>query len=228
MEEETNYHTIVKICIETEAIYTRELKKIGLKKRNIDKLVHLLFEHHPYDDIWDSFLKSASCPLNFSNKDFSGLFFKYMNVFADQWNFVNCDFSKSRWVLFILGNSKFLKCNFVEAMIRGDFFEDIYFSECNFSHAYLIQIGRSVMQGCNFNHARIKDIPLEGIRVPTFNNCNMQGCELIFNQVISYSTPKKILEDLNNIFSHEQLSSMSINFQGYSNENTSQGDFAAP
>jgi uncharacterized protein YjbI with pentapeptide repeats len=221
MEEETNYHTFVKICNETEAIYAKELIKIGItdKKdaiKNFDKLASIFMEHHPYDDIWNNFLKSAPSPLSFSHKNFSNLFFKYGDIFAEQWHFIDCDLSKTHWVSFFsLSNSKFLKCNFIEAVIGAILFEDIYFSECDFSKAYLLGIGRSVMQNCNFNHALIADMPL-GEHKPTFNNCNMQGCELRFNKQGSYSTPKKILKDLNNIFSQEQLSSMNINFQGYS------------
>ncbi len=235
---ESQYQKIIEICQKSQEILNRRIQEIMVKPP-LDELMSpfvlkkegesldafavrkAIAESKPYESMWKKYHKQITKTVELRHADFSGLLFK--NARFGNHNFIDCDFSGSRWVFSLIKkgncagsnfsgissvlcpfeNTNCTNCDFTDAEISFfDPFESNNYENANFTNAKL-----------NTSHSFFKDKkPPSQAR---FKNAIMDGCRLTIKQEEQpeHNTTKGELKTiLNEIFSPSQLAVMHIDY----------------
>jgi len=226
---ELQYQKIVEICRKSQEIVDRRTNEIGVQGA--------LKEMEPHESMWGAYAKEIGNSGILKQANFSGLLFNRARFLKHQ--FLDCDFSRSRWVFSFIENSdcsgsKFCGINtLIPPFVNSDC------TNCDFTEAELNNIdllGKNIFKDANFTNAKLSTSHSffknkKPQRKTKFSGAIMNGCNLVIKKELAdeHNIPEKEIQLLlEQIFSPEQLKVMNIDFGGAANgQNKTSGCFIA-
>lgn len=227
---ESQYQKIIEICRKSQQIMDKRPREI-IKKASSElssplvsfeeALGKALEESEPYESMWEEYSKQITKSVELRHKDFSGLLFKSAR-FGNH-NFIDCDFSGSRWFFSLIAESNCAGSNFsgISSLICP--FKNTDCTNCNFTDAeinFFDPLESNNYENANFNNAKLNTSHsfFKGKKPPpqaNFKNAIMNGCRLTIKREErpEHNTTKEELKSiLDKIFSPSQLQVMHIDY----------------
>ncbi len=234
---ESQYQKIIEICQKSQEIMDKRVRETMEKPPSHELMSPLTFkegdsletfavrkaiaEVEPYDSMWKKYSSRTTKTVELRQADFSGLLFK--NARFSNHNFIDCDFSRSRWVF-----SRIEKCDCTGSNFSGIStvlgpFADTNCTNCNFTDAkidFFDPFESNNYENANFTNAQLNTShsffkgkePSPQVK---FTNAIMNGCRLTIKkeeQTQHNTTQKELKSLLNKLFSPSQLAVMHIDY----------------
>jgi len=214
------HQKIFEICLKSQEIMEKREKEIGPREA--------LAEADPYSSMWEAYHKQIKKPVELKHANLSGFLFKYAKLYNH--NFIDCDFSGSRWINSFIKDGDCTGSNFSEIRTLVWPFVNTNCTHCDFTNAVIryldtssweqLNFAQNNFESANFTNAKLnishsffkdKKHPSRAM----FKDAVMNGCRLTITRekdAQHYMTNKEIKSILNNIFSPEQLAVMHIDY----------------
>ncbi|MCZ2808354.1 MAG: ankyrin repeat domain-containing protein [Candidatus Bathyarchaeota archaeon] len=213
IDQSLAYRLIIETCQKSQETMNRRLNAVGLQGA--------LAEIQPYESMWREYTERITKPVALMRVSFSGLLFK--NVKFKNHDFVECDFSGSRWIFSFIENSNCTGSDFSRISAVLCPFRNTNCTNSDFSNAQIHFFGPS--NGNNFRNTNFTNAKLNSshsffkeeklISRDIFENAVMNGCSLTIkkeNRPQFNITKRKLRSVLEKIFSPDQLAVMHIDY----------------
>jgi len=211
------YQKIVETCQKSQEILDTQTRAIGVKEA--------LSRGEPHENIWKKYSQEFKTPACIENADFRGLLFNRARF--TNYRFLNCDFSRSRWVFAFIENSdcsgsKFSGINTIMPPFLGANCSGCDFSGAEINHFDFLD--KNIFQNADFTNAKLTTSHSffknkKPQRKTKFKDARMNGCRLLIKKetMPEHNVDiKHIQELLGQLFSPEQLAVMHIEYEGES------------
>jgi hypothetical protein len=218
IDQSLAYRLIIEICQKSQETMNKRSKEIG-QLAALTELTGL------YESLWQEYAARITKQVEFKRVSFSGLLFKRARF--KNHNFIECDFSGSRWILSFIEDSNCTGSNFSRIGVAFFPFKNTNCVNCDFSNAqihFFDPCGGNNFKNTNFTNAKLNSSHsfFEDKRLSSrsiFENAVMNGCRLIIKKeppaTARYNRTKRELRSfLEKIFSPDQIAVMHIDYEG--------------
>ena len=214
-DRSSEHRAITEICQKSQEIMDKHAKEVGVARALADR--------DPHERMWKEYAERITEPVELRQVSLSGLLFAHAKF--EKHSFIDCDFSRSRWVFSSIINGNCAGSDFSGISTLLCPFRNTNCTSCDFTGAeigYFDPFEPSNFENANFTNAKLvtahsffKNEKLAS--AARFENAIMNGCRLTIQkekQPRFNRTKKELRSILEKIFSPDQLAVMHIDYEG--------------